>query len=209
VNVAPAATYEATFGAGTAGLTGTIRLGVLDNQGAIVEALSTIGIIETPAGSGVYAATRTSPSLEGQYTLIWSLDGSIDAHQVSIDDLVVTSSAPAGPIPAQDTYATVDELFRILKIRAPTADQTIAAQRVLEAAAGEINAKMGRLDGLAPWELQLCAEVNLERAVEHWQQQEVPFGVIGLDSPSGPTYLPRKSRALAKLLPAQQSWGVG
>jgi hypothetical protein len=114
----------------------------------------------------------------------------------------------AGSTVTADVYATTDELFRILKIRSPTPDQAAAADRCLQAAAGEINSKMGRLDALEPWQLQLCAEVNLERAVEHWQQQEVPFGVIGLDSPSGPTYLPRKSRALAKLLPAQQSWGV-
>jgi hypothetical protein len=114
----------------------------------------------------------------------------------------------AGSTVTADVYATSQELFRILKIRAPTADQAVAADRVLQVAAGEINAKMGRLDALQPWQLQLCAEVNLERAAEHWAAEEVPFGVIGLDSPAGPTYLPRKSRALAKLLPLEQSWGI-
>lgn len=109
---------------------------------------------------------------------------------------------------AHPPYATAEELFRILKIRAPTADQQVAAERVLHVAAGEIDSKIGRIDALEGWQNDLVAEVNLERAAEHWAAEEVPFGVIGLDSPAGPTYLPRKSRALAKLLPLEQSWGV-
>lgn len=209
MNVAPSATYEAVVETGETGLVGTIKLGLLDNQGAVTSPLDPSGIIETPAGSGIYATTRVAPATGGQYTLLWSLDGSTAPDKVVIDELLVTASAPGDPVPPQDIYATVDELFRILKIRTPTADQTAAGQRVMQAAAGEINAKMGRVDDLEPWQQQLCAEVNLERAVEHWMQEESPFGLVGLDSPTGPTYLPRKSRALAKLLPAQQRWGVG
>ena len=110
-----------------------------------------------------------------------------------------------------DNYpdATSTELFRRLKIRAATADQQAAADRALSAADGEVTAKLGRTDPLDDWMVSLATEVTLERAAELWQEGEVPFGVIGLDSPTGPTYLPRRSRALAKLLPAQQSWGVG
>jgi hypothetical protein len=203
VNVQPGAAFEAVIDTGEPGLAGLITVEANDNTGATAIIPTTLGVTEIAAG--VYAATGLqAPDTAGQYTLIWKHAGAV----LGIEDLVVTGSAPGEPVPPSDTYATTDELFRILKIRTPTADQTVAAQRVLEVAAGEINSKMGRLDGLAPWELQLCAEVNLERAVEHWSQQEVPFGVIGLDSPSGPTYLPRKSRALAKLLPLEQSWGV-
>jgi hypothetical protein len=106
-------------------------------------------------------------------------------------------------------YATSDELFRILKIRSPTTDQTAAADRLLAIAAGEIDSRLGRTDPLETWQTELVTEVNLERAAELWAGQEVPLGVIGLDSPTGPTYLPRKSRALEKLTPARQSWGVG
>jgi hypothetical protein len=114
----------------------------------------------------------------------------------------------AGSTVTTDVYATSDELFRRLKVRTPTVDQQAAATRVLGAAAGEINARMGRQTGLAHWELQLVAEVNLDRAEELWNEGEVPFGAIGLDNPSGPVFLSRKSRALAKLNVLQQSWGV-
>lgn len=106
------------------------------------------------------------------------------------------------------SYATTTELFRVLKIRAPTADQTAAAQRVLDIATGEIDSKIDRTDAKDAWMTALCVEVCLERGVELWTAEEVPFGVVGLDSPTGPTYLPRKSRALAKLTPIQQAWGV-
>src|SRR4029077_10805137 len=136
-------------------------------------------------------------------------------YRVLFRDATADVSQPTTPIQnlagstvTADVYATSAELFRILKIRAPTADQTAAAERLLAVAAGEINSKIGRLDPLAPWQLQLCAEVNLERAAEYWAAEKVRFGVIGRDSPAGATYLPRKSRALAKLLPLEQSWGV-
>ena len=85
-------------------------MGLLDNVGGITEPLDTTGIIETPAGSGVYAATRTAPTDPGQYTLLWSIDGTADPGSVSVDDLVVQPN----------TYGTTDELARILKIRLPT-----------------------------------------------------------------------------------------
>jgi hypothetical protein len=43
----------------------------------------------------------------------------------------------AGSTVTSDVYATSVELFRILKIRAPTVDQTAAADRVLAVAAGQ------------------------------------------------------------------------
>lgn len=104
--------------------------------------------------------------------------------------------------------ATTAELFRRLKLRAPIAEQTAAAERMLDVADGEVTSKMGRLDPLLDWEVELATEATIARAVELWQEGEVPFGMVGLDNPTGPAYLPRKSRALAKLLPAQQSWGV-
>ena len=78
---------------------------------------------------------------------------------------------------------------------------------MLDVADGEVTSKMGRLDPLLDWEVELATEATIARAVELWQEGEVPFGMVGLDNPTGPAYLPRKSRALAKLLPAQQSWG--
>jgi hypothetical protein len=105
-------------------------------------------------------------------------------------------------------YGTVDELFRRLKIRTPTADQTAAADRIMVAASTEVNLKMGRATGLDAGELAIATEATLERGAELWNESEVPFGAIGLDNPSGPVFVSRNSRALAKLGRIQETWGV-
>jgi len=112
---------------------------------------------------------------------------------------------------AADPYATVSELQRILKIRTPTSLQTAEMQRVLSAAAGEINSEIGRVNSaLSGWEVALAAEVNLERAVEHWQQQDSPFGLLGIGAIAGPTHTATDSwnRHANKLAPLKNSWGL-
>jgi hypothetical protein len=204
VNVQPGALFEAVIDTGLPGLAGTVTVEANDNTGVTVILPTALGITEI--ASGVYAAVGlAAPDIPGQYTLIWK---AADAGVLGVEDLVVTGSAPADPVPPADTYVTVDELFRRLKIRTPTTDQTAAAERILGAAAGEINAYMGRTSGLAAWELALVTEVNLDRAEELWNEGEVPFGAIGLDNPSGPVFLSRQSRALAKLVPVTQSFGA-
>jgi hypothetical protein len=205
VNVAPLATFEAVIDAGEPGLVGVVTVEASDNQGATVIVPTALGIAEI--AQGVYAATGlVAPGVAGQYTLIWK---AAEGVVLGIEDLLVTSSAPGDPAPPSDVYGTADELFRRLKIRSPTADQTASADRILVAASGEVNAKMGRLTGLADWEASLATEVTLERAAELWNESEVPFGAIGLDNPSGPVFVSRHSRALQKLTVVQESWGVG
>jgi hypothetical protein len=103
----------------------------------------------------------------------------------------------------------VTELAAILKVNATT--NADALDRVLLAAAGEIDAEIGRTD-LAGWEVALAAEVNLERAVEHWQQLKSPFGIIGLGGAEllGATHIARDSwdRHAHKLAPLKRSWGI-
>lgn len=108
-------------------------------------------------------------------------------------------SAPTDPIQntdAIDAYATVPELARILKIRSPSTEQTYALGRVLIAAAGEINTEIDLAEGseLSGWQLELAAQVNLERAAELWKLQEVQFGVI-LGSEFGATHIARDTWA--------------
>lgn len=127
------------------------------------------------------------------------------------DELLPT--VPVQNVAADTTaYATVDELARVLKLRTPTDEQTNAMERVLLAAAGEINAEIDLEDdeGLPSWGLALAQEVNLERAVEHWRQQESPFGIVGLSGDLGATYTARDSwdRHALKLAPLKSQWGI-
>jgi hypothetical protein len=202
VNVQPEATFEAVIDTGETGLVDVLTLEISDNTATSTPAPAT-AVLEIAAG--VYAARGlVAPDTAGQYTLIWKAAGDV----LGIEDLFVTSSAP-GSLPPADVYGSTDELFRRLKIRTPTAEQQAAADRILVAASGEVNAKMGRETGLAAWELALATEVTLERGAELWIESEVPTGVIGLDNPSGPVFVGRQSRALPKLNVLQESWGVG
>jgi hypothetical protein len=82
-------------------------------------------------------------------------------------------------------------------------------ERVLLMLAGEINSEIGRTNSeLSGWQLSLAEEVNLERAVEHWRQEESPFGLVGLGAELG-----RRSRrrirgsGTRKLAPLKEASG--
>lgn len=114
-------------------------------------------------------------------------------------------------------YADTDELFRVLKVRGtPTSEQTAAAERCLEAAAGEIDSEIDLAADvtLEPWQLELVTAVNLERAAEWWAQQEIHFGIVL----SGDTALgggvgeriarDTWERHALKLAPLKNQWGL-
>lgn len=122
--------------------------------------------------------------------------------QNTVSDVVFAQAA---------AYADSTELARILKIRAPSTDQVAAMDRVLLTAAGEINSEIGRVNSdLTGWQLSLATEVNLERAVEHWRQQESPFGLVGLGPELGSAFTSRDSweRHALKLAPLKDEWGL-
>jgi len=108
-------------------------------------------------------------------------------------------------------YATVAELARILQLNAPSAAQLVALQRVLDAAATEIDKYLGLAEAMPSPPPALVVEVNLERAVEHWKTEQSPFGIVVLGPESLPTYSGRNpwSRHARTLLPLKESWGVG
>ncbi len=109
-------------------------------------------------------------------------------------------------------YATVAELQELLRLTAPTATQTAAMQRVLDAAAEEIDWELGYgTASPAPVPTPpLVHEVNLERAVEHWRQSQSPFGVIAVGAETEPVVTARNSwyRHHLKLAPLKQAYGV-
>lgn len=209
MNVPPAATFEAVIEVGETGLVGTVGVEVNDNLGAVSVPFSTSGITEI--APGVYSASGlVAPTVAGQYTLLWRRGAG--GEVLGIDDLLVTSSA-VPPVPISDAYVDVNELFRVVRIRTPTPAQIAAAERVIVTSAGEINSEISRTDGTLPdWGYQLCAFVNLKRAVEHWQQEEAPMGITGLTGENlrlvqtepldtWPTYQ-------AILAPLKEGWGL-
>lgn len=91
--------FEAIVETGQTGLVGSIELEIQDNQGNVVSAASSAAIIESPAGSGFYQATRTAPAVVGQYSLIWSEDGSFDENHTIVDDLTVVEAGAGDALP--------------------------------------------------------------------------------------------------------------
>lgn len=94
--VAPGATFEAVLEKAPSGLTAPITgYQVVDGVGGTTVARTTTGIVETPAGSGVYVATLTAPSVAGQYVIVWDWSGGIlSSTSTASEELVVTSTAP-------------------------------------------------------------------------------------------------------------------
>ena len=77
-------------------------------------------------------------------------------------------------------FTTVDELFRILKVRQPSQGQTDAANRVLLVAAQEIMSEIDlSLNDMSNTGDQICASVNLDRAADLWRHTESAPGILG------------------------------
>jgi hypothetical protein len=112
-------------------------------------------------------------------------------------------------------YADSDQLAVLLKLSSANAALRVDdLNRALDAAALEIDSELSRTE---PWDfsdnpqqLALLSEVNLERAVEHWQQGQSPFGLIGLGSETGPVFSARDSweRHARKLSPLKEQFGI-
>jgi len=130
------------------------------------------------------------------------------------------SGASTATTPVQNTtsgstpYATVDDLFRVLKVRGGgTEDQIEAAQGDLDTATLEINAEIDRPASASPLtseELELVKGVCIDRAADLWRHRESVPGVLGgLDDVAQPT-TGRYSweRYAQRLAPLKQQWGL-
>lgn len=100
--VAASSAFEAVFESGVTGLVPGVEVAIIDNVGTIVSAPTGVGITEEIVGgvpTGVYSVTLTAPADAGQFTIVWSRDGSFDPDTVSVEDLVVTLvGVPLPPI---------------------------------------------------------------------------------------------------------------
>lgn len=116
-------------------------------------------------------------------------------------------------------FVEPEELARVLKIRTPSAEQTVALQRCIDTAMAEIIAEIDLVDpdaldlenlGLEDLHLALATEVNLERAIEHWKQEEAAFGILGIGADLVAVRAPRDSweRHALKLTPLKEQWGL-
>jgi hypothetical protein len=109
ITVAQSALFEALYESGETGLVGTVQVAIIDNDGNVVYGPTINGITENMVGlnpTGVYTGELTAPADLGQFTIVWSRDGSFDPITVSIEDLIVLTpqdaSASLPPIETSD-----------------------------------------------------------------------------------------------------------
>jgi hypothetical protein len=129
-------------------------------------------------------------------------------------DAAAGQSAPTVPVlnSAVTSYATTDDLFRVLKIRTPDPDQTAAAQGDLDTATIEIN---DEIDFAAPSLLtaeqqELCRGVCIDRAADLWRHRESAPGILGVVDEAVPSTFGRYSweRYAQRLSPLKEQWGI-
>ena len=130
-------------------------------------------------------------------------------YRIIFKDATGDDTLPTIPIQngvVRPPYATAEELATLLKVNVAT--RRAALQRVLDAAAYEIDQELDLVTPLATVPA-LVAEVNLERAVEHWQQGQSPFGILGLGG-DVPMRASQDSwaRHANKLAPLKRQWGL-
>lgn len=90
----PGATFEATYECGVTGLVGVLAVRIDDNENVTVVGPQTTDILEIAGGiSGTYSVVLVAPATVGQYTIVWSNDGSFDADAgIGAEDLLVAES---------------------------------------------------------------------------------------------------------------------
>lgn len=101
----PAASFEATAQGYSTGLVGTVGVRILDGQGGTTTPRGTVGIVESPSGSGIYTATLTAPATAGTYVVVWD-----DGATYASEELVVTSDyfTPAAPSSTSSLCSVAD-----------------------------------------------------------------------------------------------------
>jgi hypothetical protein len=130
--------------------------------------------------------TALGTAVEQWYRIVF-LDAALNT---GLPTVAVQNVADDRPV-----YADVTELAQLLRVNASQRHDSLL--RVLKAAAHEIDSEIGTADinGVSlPYSNPpaIVREVNIERAVEHWQQMQSPFGIIGIGDENA-TYTARNS----------------
>ena len=130
INVAQSASFESIYESGESGLLPGLEVAIFDNDGNVVFGPTDSIITENDVGgqpTGVYSANfLAAPATLGQYTIIWSNDGTFDPNAgAGVEDLIVLTAAEAAAslpaIPTDDdggllwgpctSWATAEEMF--------------------------------------------------------------------------------------------------
>jgi hypothetical protein len=178
-----------------------------DGTYALIDTLS----LGTPDPDPSNPASRNFTTANGTAADQW--------YRVIFVDAVSTTSEPSEPIQnsplaiGADPYASVDALASMLNIREPQKTlRTTDLERVLRAAAGEINSEIGAVNGdLSGWQLDLAIQVNLDRAADLWRHSESVPGLVGIPDEVMPTTVFGRyswERYAQRLAPLKQSWGL-
>ena len=138
-------------------------------------------------------------------------------YRIVFIDAAASTGLPTVPIQNVEddrpVYASATELATLLRVN--VSQRHDALMRVLKGAADEIDSEIGTADingSATPYSNPpaIVRQVNLERAVEHWQQEQSPFGILGLGEAAGATYTAHDSwdRHAHKLALLKSSWGI-
>jgi hypothetical protein len=109
-------------------------------------------------------------------------------------------------------YVDISELERVLQKTQPNQAEIDAMNRVLEAAAEEIDWDLGyTTESPAPAASSILADVNLDRAVELWRFNYSAAGVLPVAAEQTPIIAPRDTwyRHAVRLNPLRTKFPIG
>lgn len=123
----PGAAFDASVQGFPSGLTGTVGVQILNaDDGSVVTARTTAGIVESPAGSGIYGVRLVAPIVAGQYLVVWDT-GTIGPSTTAEDELLVTSSQVASGLPGPGDLCALADVKAFLGSSDTTFDTQIQA----------------------------------------------------------------------------------
>lgn len=120
--------FEVSLTGAPTGLVGTVGVRLVDGQGGTSIARTTAGIVEHPAGSGIYTATLTAPATGGSYLAVWDTGGGTPTY--AAEDVIVTGAAVSVTL-AGGAYFTPAEFRARFPDLAGQTDDAINSYRLI------------------------------------------------------------------------------